>query len=421
MKGYSEALDYLYGLEKFGMVFGLENVAWILGLIGNPQTYLKTIHIAGTNGKGSVASMLSHILKEAGYRVGKYTSPHLLSFTERITINEKEIAEDNVAALTEMIRNQVEEKDKSRFFTFFDFTTALAFEYFRREQVDISIIEAGLGGRLDSTNVLDPLISIITNVAYDHTDYLGHNIGAIAREKAGIIKRGRPVITGAEGTARQQIEQTAQHLQSPLYQLNKDFSYEKSAARLMSYRGIERRIDDLSLSLMGDHQLKNSALALCAVELLPTLGYPVEEDSIRKGLARTKWPGRLEIVHDDPTIILDGAHNPDGARTLAEFLRSYYGGRKKVLIFGVMKDKDYKEIIDIITPHVGTTILTKPETERALPPRELEGRVRNAIVTESMRSALTLAKSMAGKDDLIVITGSLYTVGEAKGILDEVF
>ncbi len=421
MKGYSEALGYLYGLEKFGMVFGLENIAWILDLIGNPHRYLKTIHIAGTNGKGSVASMLSHVLKEAGYKVGKYTSPHLLSFTERITINEQEIAEEEVAALAEMIRDRAEEKDKGRFFTFFDFTTALAFEYFRRKQVDIAVIEAGLGGRLDSTNVLDPLIAIITNVAYDHTDYLGRDISDIAREKAGIIKRGRATVSGAEGVARQIIEDRAEELGSPLYELDRDFFYEKKAERMMSYRGLKKQIENLSISLMGDHQLKNSALALCAAELLPSCGYPIEEAAVRNGLAHTRWPGRLEIVRENPLIILDGAHNPDGARTLAEFLSSHYAERNKLLIFGVMKDKDYKEIVEIIAPHVSTTILTKPETERALPPRELEGRVKKAIVTEDMRSALALAKSMAGADDLILVTGSLYVVGEAKGILDEIF
>jgi dihydrofolate synthase/folylpolyglutamate synthase len=421
MKGYSHALDFLYSLEKFGMVFGLENISWILDLIDNPQASLKIIHIAGTNGKGSVASMLSHILKEAGYRVGKYTSPHLVSFTERIAVDEKQIAEEEVATLTEMIREKVQKADKGRFFTFFDFTTALAFEYFRRRQTDISIIEVGLGGRLDSTNVVTPVISVVTNVSYDHTDYLGHDIGDIAKEKAGIIKSGVPVVTGAEGIPRRIIEETAKGLDSSLYELNRDFSYEKEKDRMMSYKGLRKSYDDLSISLMGDHQLKNAALALCTAELLPLYGFPVGEDSIRRGLAHTKWQGRLDVVHQDPTIILDGAHNPDGARTLAEFLRSHYTGKNKVLIFGVMKDKDYREIIEILAPHVGTTILTKPATERALQPRELEGFVKNAIVTEDVRSAITKAKNIAGKNDLILVTGSFYTIGEAKQIIDEGF
>jgi dihydrofolate synthase / folylpolyglutamate synthase len=420
MKGYSDALDFLYSLEKFGMVFGLENIAWILDLIDNPQRFLKTIHIAGTNGKGSVASMLSHILKEAGYRVGKYTSPHLLSFTERITIDEKEITEEEVAALTETIKDKVRQEDKNRFFTFFDFTTALAFEYFRRGRIDIAVIEVGLGGRLDSTNVIDPLVSIITNVSLDHTDYLGGDIRNIAKEKAGIVKRGKPVVTGAEGVALRIIEEIARSLHSPLYQLYKAFSYEKKADQVMSYSG-EKSFDNLFISLKGDHQLKNGALALCVAELLPAYGFSVKEDSIRKGLAGTKWPGRLEVVHEKPSIILDGAHNPDGARTLAEFLGTHYRDKNKVLIFGVMKDKDYKEILDIVSPRVDTIILTKPATARALPPRELEGQVKDAIITEDIKSALVLAKSIAGDDDLILVTGSFYTVGEAKQVLNEVF
>jgi dihydrofolate synthase / folylpolyglutamate synthase len=360
-------------------------------------------------------------LKEAGYGVGKYTSPHLVSFTERITINEKEITQEEVAILTEMIKEMVWREDKDRFFTFFDFTTALAFEYFRRQKTDIAVIEVGLGGRLDSTNVIDPLVSIITNVSLDHTDYLGHGIGDIAGEKAGIIKKGKPVVSGVEGSARQIIEETAANLRSPLYELYRDFSYEKKADQVMSYKGLTNSYDDLSISLRGDHQLKNGALALCATELLPLHGFSLEEDSIRKGLAHTIWHGRLEVVHENPTIVLDGAHNPDGARTLVEFLRSHYTDRNKVLIFGVMKDKDYREIVEIVTPHVGTTILTKPATERALPPRELEGQVKNAIITEDIRSALVTARNIAGKEDVILITGSFYTVGEAKQILNEIF
>jgi dihydrofolate synthase/folylpolyglutamate synthase len=421
MKDYSDALGFLYGLEKFGMVFGLENIAWILDLIDNPQRSLKAVHIAGTNGKGSVATMLSHILKEAGYKVGKYTSPHLVSFTERITINEKEITREEVATLTEMIKEKAWREDRGRFFTFFDFTTALAFEYFRRQKIDIAVIEVGLGGRLDSTNVIDPLVSIITNVSLDHTDYLGHSVSDIAKEKAGIIKKGKPVVSGAEGLARQIIEDTAENLRSPLYELYRDFSYEKKADQVMSYRGLKNSCDRLSISLRGDHQLKNGALALCAAELLPSYGFSLGEGSIRKGLAHTKWQGRLEVVHENPTIILDGAHNPDGARTLAEFFTSHYTDKNKILIFGVMKDKDYGEIIEILTPYVSTTILTKLATERSLPPRELEGRVKNAIITEDMRSALTKAKSIAGREDMILVTGSFYTVGEAKEIIDEIF
>ena len=205
VRKYEKTLKYLFGLEKFGMVFGLDNIRWLLNIIENPHNVFKTVHIAGTNGKGSTAAMLSHILKEGGFRVGKYTSPHLVSFTERITVNEEEITEEEVVELTEYIHNKTHEKDKDRFFTFFDFTTALAFEFFRRREVEIAIIETGLGGRFDSTNVVEPLVSVITNVDYDHMEQLGSRIEQIAGEKAGIIKKGIPVVTACEGPARDVI------------------------------------------------------------------------------------------------------------------------------------------------------------------------------------------------------------------------
>ena len=421
MMGYSDALQYLYGLDKFGIVFGLDNIKWILNLIDNPHNSLKTIHIGGTNGKGSVASMLSHILKEAGYRVGKYTSPHLESFTERITINEKNITEEEVARLTETLRDKVESKDKNRFFTFFDFTTALAFEYFHRERADISIIEVGLGGRLDSTNVIEPLISIITNVSYDHTDYLGEDIKDIAKEKAGIIKNGIPVITAAKNTSREIIEEAAIANNSPLYELGRDFSYEKTGDRTMSYKGLGKDLDNISINLMGDHQFMNGALAICAIEVLLSYGFSVNDESMRNGFAGIKWPGRLEIVHENPTVILDGAHNPDGAFVLSEFLKSHYTDKKKILIFGVMKDKDYRKIMEEIMPLMDTVILTRPAIERALPPEDMEGYVKNAIITEDVRHALITARQIADNQSLIVVTGSFYTIGEAKPIVNECF
>lgn len=202
---YSEALEYLYGLEKLGIVFGLENIRRLLDIMGNPQRFFRAVHIGGTNGKGSVASMLSSVLDLAGYRAGKYASPHLLSFTERITINEREIAEEEVVELTAEMRKEIERKDRERPFTFFDFTTALAFEYFRRRHVDVALIEVGLGGRLDSTNAVEPFIAAITNVTFDHMDFLGNDIADIAREKAGIIKDGVPVVTAAVDRPRQII------------------------------------------------------------------------------------------------------------------------------------------------------------------------------------------------------------------------
>jgi dihydrofolate synthase/folylpolyglutamate synthase len=421
MTAYPNVLAYLYSLEKFGIVFGLENIQWILDSIGNPHGFLKTVHIAGTNGKGSVAAMLSHILKAAGYRVGKYTSPHLVSFTERITINEEEITEAETAELTAFIRRQIESVDPNRAFTFFDFTTALAFEHFRRKHVDIALVEVGLGGRLDSTNVVNPLISIITNVAFDHMDFLGNDILDVTREKAGIIKRGVPVVTGAQDAPQRIMEETGKSNDSPVYVMGRDFSYEKKGPQSMSYSGLSSRLNDIFVNLKGDHQLANAAIVLCAAELLSSLGFGIDQREFYTGLSQVTWPGRLEIVREKPVVILDGAHNVDGIRALAGFLTSQFSGRRRLLIFGVMKDKEYEKMLGELLPHVDETILTVPKNDRALPPEFMQKLAPKAIVADDVTWALKKAKSMSTDEDVIVITGSLYLVGECKTVINDIF
>ncbi len=421
MRDYSAALEYLYGLERFGMVFGLENISWILGIMGDPHKALKTVHVAGTNGKGSVTGMVAGMLGEEGYSAGAYTSPHLVSFTERIAVNGEEIREEEVAEITEHIRERVEKEDRDRFFTFFDFTTALAFEYFRRKRVDIAVIETGLGGRLDSTNVIEPLVSVVTNVAHDHMEYLGSTIETIAREKAGIIKKRIPVVTGAAEVPLTVIEGIARDLESPVYSLGRDFSYEKKGEQVMSYRGPSRTLEGIRINLKGDHQLANGAIALCAVDILAARGFPVGDGTIYDALSRTRLQGRLEEVRQRPTILIDGAHNPDGIHVLTEFIRARFGGRKKILIFGVMKDKEYGRMLQEIVPSMDTIILTKPDMERALAPSLMKTYAEDAIIAEDTRSALRIAKTISEEDDLILITGSFYTIGEAKAAVNEIF
>jgi len=421
MKDFSATLEYLYGLEKFGMVFGLENISWILDIMGNPHRALKAVHIAGTNGKGSVAAMIAGMLREEGYSAGAYTSPHLVSFTERITVNGEEIREEEVVELTEHLREEIQKKDKNRFFTFFDFTTAIAFEYFRKKKVDIAVIETGLGGRLDSTNVIEPLASVITNIAFDHTAYLGNTIEAIAREKAGIIKKGAPVVTGAAGVPLDIISEAAKGAGSPVYSLGRDFSYKKTGEQAMSYRGPSRALEGVRVNMKGDHQLANSAIALCAVDVLSAAGFPVRDNSIFASLSGIRCQGRLEEVKQRPTVLIDGAHNPGGIHVLVEFIKARYGDRKKILIFGVMKDKEYDRMLQEIVPSVDTAILTKPATERALAPSLMKTYAKGAIVAEDVRGALKMAKALSGENDLILVTGSFYTIGEAKAIIHDIF
>jgi dihydrofolate synthase/folylpolyglutamate synthase len=421
MTEYSNALAYLYNLEKYGTVFGLENIQWILHCIGNPHRFLKTVHIGGTNGKGSVSAMLSHTLKAAGYRVGKYTSPHLVSFTERITINEEEIAEAEVADITIRMRQLLEAIDPSRPFTFFDFSTALAFEYFHNKQVDTALIEVGLGGRLDSTNVVNPLISIITNVAFDHTDYLGDDILDIAKEKAGIIKKGVPVVTGAQGEPGRIIEEKGKESGSPVYILGRDFFFEKKGIQQMSYTGLSVKYDNIYVNLKGDHQLANAAIALCAAELLFAHGYRAEDKCISEAFSQVVWPGRNEVIRERPTVILDGAHNVEGIKALTNFLVSEYPGRRRLLIFGAMKDKEYERMLNELAPCVSDIILTTIPNDRALSPEAMKQYAPMAFVTRNVMSALNMAKTMSNEEDVIVVTGSLYLVGACKAVVDDIF
>jgi len=418
---YEVTLKYLFGLEKFGMIFGLDNIRWLLETIENPHYALKTVHIAGTNGKGSVATMLTHILKEGGYKVGKYTSPHLVSFTERITVNEKEITEEEVVDITEYIHDRVTREDVSRSFTFFDFTTAIALEYFKREKVDVAVIETGLGGRLDSTNVITPLLSIITNISYDHMDQLGTSLSSIAYEKAGIIKEGIPVVSACDGVPQEIIEDKAGKLHSQVYILNRDFSFEKIGEQRLMYKGLNRNIKDVFINLYGDHQLTNCALVLCAVEIISSFGFSVKDESVLEALSRVTWQGRLEKVKDSPLVLLDGAHNPQGIHVLTDFMRTHFRDKKKILVFGVMKDKEYEKMLAEIAPEMDTVILTRPNIDRALSPYDIKPRLTAATITDNVRNALETAKSTATDKDLILITGSFYTIGEAKAIINEIF
>jgi dihydrofolate synthase/folylpolyglutamate synthase len=419
--GYEESLSYLYSLEKFGSVFGLGNISRLLGSIDDPHRTFRSIHIAGTNGKGSVATMIACILKEAGYRVGKYTSPHLVSFTERITVNEKEITQDEVARLAGRIRDRADRECPGGFYTFFDFTTALAFEYFRQQKIDIAVVETGLGGRLDSTNVIEPVASIITNVAFDHMKELGNDLAKIAHEKAGIIKKCIPVITGARRRALETIERVADENRSPVYVSGRDFSFRKTGPKCMSYRGPGRRLRNISVNLNGDHQLSNAALALCAADVISGLGYTITDDQIRSALSSVTWQGRCEKVREKPVVILDGAHNASGARALKHFIRTNYQDRRKVMVFGVMRDKQYRTMLQSMDDCIDLAILTRPRTDRALDAAEMKNVPKNSIVTTDTRSALKQAREIAGDHDVVVVTGSLYTVGEAKQVIDEIF
>jgi len=416
---YQKSLDYLYRLEKFGMIFGLTQVERILNAIGNPHREIQTIHIGGTNGKGSTAAMMHSILQKEGYRVGLYTSPHLIRFTERIKVNGEEIEEGEVAALAEWMRKEVEAAGISPPFTFFDFTTAMALQYFNQKLVDIAILEVGLGGRLDSTNVVDPLISIITNIAKDHEAYLGKTILKIAKEKAGIIKKGRPLITAA--TQRQVLHlfsKVCQEKGSPYFRIGKEFHYARGENGDLDYEGINRKLWGIHLNLKGFHQVINAATALGAMEVLEELGYRVSTEAMVDGLREVDWPGRLEMVSSSPRVILDGAHNPAGVLALKEASKKEFQYQRLILLIGIIKDKDIQSMLHHLAPMADTIILTQPHTERSAPPSSLKKALgqngKKAEIAEDLQEAIERGLSLTQEEDLLCITGSLYTVGEAR-------
>ena len=416
---YQKSLDYLYGLEKFGMIFGLNQIERILSVTGNPHKEIQAIHIGGTNGKGSTAAMMSSILQKEGYRVGLYTSPHLIRFTERIKVNGKEIEEKEVAALTEWMKKEIEAAGIAPRFTFFDFTTAMAFHYFKQKLVDLAVLEVGLGGRLDSTNVVDPLISVITNVAKDHEEHLGKSILKIAGEKAGIIKKGRPLITAATTPqALHLFSKVCREKESPFYRVGKEFRYARAEDGDFDYEGLNRKLWSVHLNLKGFHQIINAATAFGAMEVLEDLGYRVSTDAMIDGVREVEWPGRLEMVSSSPGVILDGAHNPAGALVLKESLEKEFQFQHLVLLIGIMKDKDIQSIFQLLAPLADHIILTRPHTDRATPPlllKKILGRSgKKAEIVEDLNEAIVRGLSLVGKEDLLCITGSLYTVGEAR-------
>lgn len=428
---YQDTIDYLFGLQKHGIKFGLFTSRQLMSALGNPQERFRSVHIAGTNGKGSTAAFLASMLKAAGRRVGLYTSPHLVSFTERIRIDGVQLTEQRVIALADRVRSlaagiAAPDGREPVTPTFFEVTTAMAFDAFAEEGVDIAVVETGMGGRLDSTNVITPLVSVITNIDLEHTEFLGTTVEQIASEKAGIIKRGVPVVTGAvQPEAIAVIAAAARRHGSRLYRMPEDFgpAFESSGRdRLFAYRGIRSRYEDLAISLRGPHQAGNASLALAAVECLADAGIAVPENALRSGLAGTRWEGRLEQVAAGPDIFLDGAHNPASAAVLAAALRDLRRNYDRlVLVLGILQDKDHRGIVRRLAPLADSVVATRPRYHRALDADALAGAVRPFIPAVStagtVEEAVAIARGDAGERGLVVVTGSLYTVGDARELL----
>jgi dihydrofolate synthase/folylpolyglutamate synthase len=400
---YRDAIEYLYTFRRFGAKLGLENTFALAGLFGNPQNKLRFIHVAGTNGKGSTCAMLESIYRAAGLKVGLFTSPHLVSFRERIQINREMIRENEVAVLVEDLKLQI--KHLKSHPTFFEVVTIMALRYFAAKKCDLVIWETGLGGRLDSTNIVTPLASVITNVQLDHQQWLGNTIPEIAREKAGIIKDRVPCFTASEDDAALQvIAQVAARHDSAFWTVSRSEADEM------------RRFQ---IPLAGDHQLLNAALAVTVVRLLGNQ-ISVSERAIAEGLKNTQWPGRFQIVNrDDRTIILDGAHNPAGAQTLAAALRQKFAGHEMTMVLGAMQDKDVGSICATLAPLAKKIVVTRVGSERAAAPAALFDTCQKANPTAEIRAADTLAEALSRtqNDKTVVVTGSLHFIGEALELL----
>ncbi len=418
---YLESLEFLYGLQQHGIKLELETIQALLSRLGRPQERYQTLHVAGTNGKGSTAAMVAAMLRAAGWRVGLYTSPHLVDLRERICVNGVQIAEHAVAELTERLRDV----QSSLRPTFFEFTTAMALQHFSDTAVDVAVVEVGMGGRFDATNVIVPLVSAITNVALDHQQYLGTTVGAIAFEKAGIIKPGVPVVTGRLcPEAAEVVERAAGERMAPVYRLNAAFAVKGQTTDGFRYDGVRVSYPNLSCPLLGLHQLDNAACALAVVELAAMRGFRVSEDDVRAGLATVSWEGRLEFVEQRPAVLLDGAHNPAAARVVEAFVTSYrvrHPGCRVILVLGMMRDKDREGFLRILLPVANAVVLTQAQTPRAASVEELGTSIEPGEVPVHLAplpaDALALAKRLASSQDLICVTGSLMLVGEVKALL----
>lgn len=417
MASYPETLNYLFSLHRFGIKLGLEAITDTLARLGNPQHRYPTLHIAGTNGKGSSSAMLARILEASGYRVGLYTSPHLIDFRERIRVQGTDISQESVCALTEQIRRTA---NPLTTLTFFEFTTALAFLHFKNQQVDMAVVEVGMGGQFDATNVLSPMGALITGISFDHEAYLGDSLQKIAREKAGIITQKAPVVLGPMPEDILQIFETqARKWQAPCFRMGQDFFLLETSATTFTYQGPGWTIPGLQTNLPGRHQLVNATNALALLEMAVDGTFPISPSAIRTGLQEVRWRGRLEIVQRNPLLVLDGAHNLAGAHVLFDFLHSQIhdgAGRKLILVVGMMRDKNLQGFLRVFIPIVDHLILTQPRMERAASVDELNQAVDREDLVPCLLAdsweAVCRAKDNSNPADVICVTGSLFLVGE---------
>lgn len=428
---YREAIEYIHGTKKFGSKLGLDNIRELLRLLGNPHNDLKFIHVAGTNGKGSTSSFIASILIEGGYKVGLFTSPYLEVFNERMRINNQDISDESLAKITLTVKEKVDEMLERGIAhpTEFEIVTAIAMQYYKEENVDFVVLEVGLGGRYDSTNVIENSVaSVITTISMDHTDILGDTIGKIAYEKAGIIKDNGFVISyPQENDAQEIIAKVAKEKNARLEFVPTDNIEVKETTEFGSKFSFEyknTKMSDLEIGLIGQHQTQNAATALTTILSLREEGYiSISDEAIRKGLKETKWSGRLEVIRRNPTFLIDGAHNIQGIQALKKTINSVFNYDKLILGVAILADKDVEHMIEELVPIADKIVVTEANIFRALKAEELAAKIEkynnNIIIESNIEKAVQKTFEIANENDLIVFSGSLYLIGDVRTIVNK--
>lgn len=430
---YQEALHYIDETHKFGVRLGLDNITKLLELLGNPQDKLNIIHVAGTNGKGSTCSFITSILKESGYKVGLYTSPFLETFTERIRVNGENIPKEDVARIVNIIKENIETmvSEGYSYPTEFEIVTAMALYYYCEQEVDYVALEVGLGGRYDATNIIKKSeVSVIASISLDHVGILGDSVAKIAYEKGGIIKEnGVAIVYDQSDEAKDVIKEICREKNAKYIEVKfDDINVKQSDIYSQTYdcTVFDEKYENLEIKLIGDHQINNSMLALGAINYLKeNKKLNISEESIRKGLINTKWPGRIEKIMENPIFIIDGAHNEDGAKSLAKSIEKNFNGKKATLLIGMLEDKDIDGVLEILMPHFDKVITTTPDNPRAISCEALKEKISkyvdNIVAKPNIEDAVDYTLKNSKEDDIIISAGSLYMIGTVRTLINRLY
>lgn len=430
---YEEAMNYIQEIGKLGSTYGLERTYRLLYHLGNPQEQIKIVHIAGTNGKGSTTSMITSLLMGKGYKVGMYTSPFIEEFEERIQINRVNIPKERLGILMDKLKIAVDKvvEEDYKHPSEFEIITCLMFLYFYEEKVDYAVVEVGLGGRLDSTNVIKPIISVITSISYDHTNLLGNTLEEIASEKAGIIKSGVPVVIYPQkSNVLEVIKDKAEKEESKLIAIDeKDANLKEIVSGREHFQIVNLKINNnvytVNLPLLGVHQINNLLLAVTTfIEISKLEGFSISNEEINNSIKNVKWLGRLEVLKNEPLVVIDGAHNIQGITTLRENVQKYFKYKNIILLLGILADKDVEEMVKVISPIAKSVYALTPHSERAELSEDLRLEIlkynKNCRAFEIYEDAYREALKEAEKDDLILISGSLYMIGDMRKIINKI-